>query len=233
VRRLATFRWRTPAPTFVDEELALFDDDTAWLVVRGSRTLAPSVGTYRCTPASADRHALVAAGPGPHEFDLLNASSDAATAALTAVADRVAAAARETPNAVATFHARPLGAPVDGSLAVSLLVVASGDRAVEFEIDPAASSVQFSHGGQPVGWCDIPDLPTGFVMPDAAGLGGVRRRAHVEPGAHGAIAFDVRASAGASAVSMRIVGWLPEALPDDALPARFSVQTEETPIETA
>ena len=229
--RLATFRWRAPGPTSVDEELALFDDDSAWLVVRGSRTLAPSVGTYRCEPAEADRDALLAAGPGPVEFDLLDPPPDPATAALMAVADRVAAAARATPDAVATFHTRPLGLPADGSLALSLLVVASGARAVEFELDPASSSVQFSHDGQPVGWCDLPDLPSGFVTRDAAGLGGVRRRAHVEPGAYGAIAFDVPAPAGGSAVSTRLVGWLVETLPDDPMPGRFRVQTEDAPIE--
>lgn len=232
MRRLATFRWRTPDPTSVDEELALFDDDSAWLVVRGSRTLASSIGTYRCEPAEADRSVLIAAGPGPVEFDLLKPSPDPAQGVLMAVADRVSAVARATPDAVATFHSQSLGVPADGSLELSLVVVASGARAVEFELDPASSSVQFSHDGQPVGWRDLPDLASGFATPDAAELGGVRRRARVEPGAYGAIAFDVPAPAGASAVSARVVGWLLESLPDDPLPARFSLRTEDAPIES-
>jgi len=68
-----------PDPTSVDEELALFDDLSAWLAVRGSRTLAPSVGTYGCEPAAADRDALLAAGPGPMDFDLFHPPPDPAT----------------------------------------------------------------------------------------------------------------------------------------------------------
>jgi hypothetical protein len=230
VRRLATFRWRTPDPTSVDEELALFDDDSAWLVVRGPRTLEPTIGSYRCEPPEGDRRALIAAGPGPLELDLLNPPADRARAELVAVADRVSAAARATPQAVATFHVQSLGAPAATSLGLSLLVVAAGVRAVEFELDPALSSIQFSHDGRPAQWCDLPDLPSGFATPDAVELGGVRQRARLEPGAYGAIAFDVPTAAGATAVSARVVGWLLEAFPDDPLPRPFSLRTEDTPI---
>jgi hypothetical protein len=231
VQRLATFRWRTPEPTSVDEELVLFDDDSAWLVVRGSRTLGPAVGTYRSTPNEADRRALIAAGPAPVDFDLLQPARDPAEIALRELADRVGSSARETPEAIATFHAQARGATADGLLALALLVVAAGTRAVQFELDPARSSIHFSQNGRPIGWADLPELPAGFATPDAVALGGVRERAVVEPGAYGALAFEVGATTAAGAVSLRVAGWLSDALPDDPLPWPFSLMTEDAPLE--
>ncbi len=232
MRRLATFAWRTPGPTSIDEELALFDDDSARLVVRASRALGPAIGTYRAEPTEADREALLAAGPGPIEFNLLMPPGDQSEAALRAVADRVSDLARQTPEAVATFHARGTGTRADGMSPVSLLVVGSGTRPVQFDIDPAASSVQFSQTGQPTGWVDLPELPSGFVTPDAELLGGIRRRAVLEPGAFGAIAFKVRASGATDAVSIRVAGRLSKALPDDDDPGRFSALTEATQVDS-
>ena len=230
MKRVAAFHWRTPPPTSVDEELVLFDGGTARLLVLRPRAGESAVGAGACHPVDDDAAILAAAGPGPTEFDLLAPPTDAAAARLMAVADRVADAARATPLAVATFHARPLAPVADGRLAMSLLVVASGTAAVEFELDVAASAVHFSSAGQPVGWHDLPELPVGFVTRDAEGLGGVRRRARVDPGAFGAIAFDVAAPPGASAVALQVAGWLHEGLPDEPEPRRFEVRTAEAPI---
>lgn len=233
MHRLATFAWRTPAPTSVDEELTIFDDGSAWLAVRGPRTPSPAIGTYRCKPAAADCRALGAAGPGTVQFDLRHPPSGAA-AKLMAVADRVATAARKKPDAVATFYVRQLDSPGSGSasgaLGLSLQVVASGTRAVEFRLDPGASSVLFGHDGQTLTWSDLPRLAAGFVTPDALELGGVRRTARIEPGDYAAIAFDLAAPAGTSAVSARVAGWLSSALPDDKLPQPFSLMIDEAPL---
>jgi hypothetical protein len=230
VRRLATFVWQTPAPTSVDEELAIFDDGSAWLVVRGPRTSTPAIGTYRCEPAQADQDSLAAAGPGPVLFDLLNPPPSADRAALMAVADRVATAARKAPDAVATFYVQELESSASGSLALSLLVVASGIRAVEFELDPEASSILFGQDGRTLSWSDLPELPAGFATPDAVELGGVHRRARIKPGEYGAIAVDVPAPDGATAASARLAGWLASAPPDAPPPGRFGLVTDDAPV---
>jgi hypothetical protein len=231
VRRLATFAWHTPPPTSVDEELAIFDDGSAWLVVRGPRTATRAIGTYRCEPARADHRALGSAGPGTTRFDLLKPA--AADAKLRATAERVAAAARESPDAVATFTiagspAGPGSAP--GTLALSLLVVASGTRAVEFRLDPDASSVLFGRSGQTLSWSDLPRLASGFTTADAVELGGVRRTARIEPGDYAAIAFSLPAPTGTSAVSARVAGWLSSVPPDKPQPGRFELLTDDAPI---
>ena len=236
VHRLATFTWQTPAPTSVDEELAIFDDGSAWFVVRGPRTATPAIGTYRCEPAKADHRALASAGPGTTRFDPRQPAAGGADAKLRATADRVASSARETPDAVATFYVRALDSGgsgrVSGSgpLALSLQVVASGTRAVEFRLDPEGSAVLFGHDGQTLTWSDLPRLAAGFVTPDAVELGGVRRTARIKPGDYGAIAFDVRAPAETSTVAVRLAGWLTSAPPDDPPPGRFGLSTPDAPI---
>jgi hypothetical protein len=231
MRRLASVEWHTPPPTSVDEQLVAYDDGSALLVVRRPRARVATSGTYAGRPSAEDLRALAAAGPGPIVIDLLVAPPDPATAAVMAVADRVAAGSLPTPRAVATFHVRPLAPPSGGVLAISLLVVADGVTAVEFELDTAASAVHFTSGGQPVAWHPLPDLSTGFVTPDAEGLGGVRRRAHVEPGAFGAIAFDVPVPAAGTAVSVQVAGWLHGSLPDEPTPGRFEVRTAEAALD--
>lgn len=232
MRRLATFSWQTPAPTSVDEELAIFDDGSAWLVVRGPRTGTPAIGTYRCEATEADRDLLAAGGPGPVVFDLLNPPPSSADTALMAAADRVARAARELPDAVATFYVqKPESADSGpGSVALSLLVVGSGTRAVEFELDPEASSILFDQDGGALSWSDLPGLAAGFATPEAVDLGGVRRKAQVKPGEYGAIAVDVPAPVGATVVSARIAGWLSSAPPDEPHPGRFGLRTNDAPI---
>jgi hypothetical protein len=230
VRRLATFSWQTPPPASIDEELSIFDDGSAWLVVRGPRTAGPAIGTYRCEATEADREILAAGGPGPVAFDLLSPPSSAADAALMGVADRVAKAARELPDAVATFYVQALESAGPGSVALSLLVVGSGTRAVEFELDPEASSILFDRDGQTLSWVVLPELAAGFATPDAVDLGGVRRIGRVKPGEYGAIAVDLPAPVGATAVSARIAGWLSSAPPDEPHPGRFGLLTDHAPI---
>jgi hypothetical protein len=230
VTRLATVRWFTPPPTGVDEELAIYDDGVALLAVRVPRALGPSIGTYRCPAQHDDAAALSAAGSDPIMIDLLAPRQDGVPGALASRADRLAASALENPLAVATFHAGAVRSGADRRLSLAVYVVASGERAVEFELDPSASSVQFSDAGQPLGWLPLTDLATGFVTADAVGLGGLRRRAIVEPGAYGSVAFEAEAPEMATSVGVRVCGWLSEALPDDQQPARFEARTAESPI---
>ena len=163
-------------------------------------------------------------------FDLLNPPPSADRAALMAVADRVATAARKAPDAVATFYVQELESSTSGSLALSLLVVASGIRAVEFELDPEASSILFGQDGRTLSWSDLPELPAGFATPDAVELGGVHRRARIKPGEYGTIAVDVPAPDGATAASARLAGWLASAPPDAPPPGRFGLVTDDAPV---
>jgi hypothetical protein len=233
VRRLATFAWKTPLPTSVDEELAIFDDGSAWLVVRGPRTATPAIGTFRCEPVKADHRALGSAGPGTFRFDLLHPPADGPQAKLMAIADRVATVARKQPDAVATFSVAgtALGASsAPATLTLSLLVIASGTRAVQFRLDPEASSVLFGRDGQTLSWSELPRLASGFTTAEAVELGGVRRTARIEPGDYAAIAFDLSAPAGTSAISARVAGWLSSAPPDEHQPERFELLTDDAPI---
>jgi len=230
VTRLATVRWKTPAPTRVDEELAVYDDGAALLAVRVPRALGSSIGTFTSPLPGDDLAAFVAAGSDPITIDLLSPRRDDAEGALASRADRLATSALKNPVAAATFHVGVVRAGGDARLSVALYVVGSGERAVEFELDPPASSVHFFDSGQPISWADLPDLAVGFVTADAVGLGGLRRRAIVEPGAYGAIAFEVQAPEAATSVVARVAGWLSEALPDDRQPARFEARTAETSI---
>ena len=81
--RLATFLWQTPAPTSVDEELALYDDGSVYLVVRRPLHGGPSVGTYKAAPGKGAFDELAATGPGPIQFDLLHTPAPAVLALMT------------------------------------------------------------------------------------------------------------------------------------------------------
>jgi len=222
VVRIATVLWRTPPPTSVDEELAAYEDGTAWLAVRRSRDGEPTIGTWSTTTTADDVAVLAAAGADPLVVDLLHPT---VTGDPGELAERLAAAARRTAVATATFHAGVAGS--GGT--VSLLVVAAGARAVRFEIDPASCSVHVGHDGATLAWYEVPSVETGFVTPDAEGLGGVSRVAEVAPGAYGAIALDVPALAAkpdaATEVAVQVGGWLHDGLPDHPMPEPFSVRT--------
>jgi hypothetical protein len=230
VQRLATFTWRSSPPASIEEELVLFDDGSARLLVLRPRDGGPAIGIYACRPAAADAAALAAAGDGPTAFDLLEPLTDPGLRSLMAAADRVAVAARSEPLAVATFYGRPIAPVADDRLQMSLLVVASGTTRVDFELDMAASAVLFAEGGRPAGWHDLPELPVGFVTREAKGLGGVRRRAEVDPGAFGALAFEVAVPARTHSVTVQVGGWLYDGLPDEPEPRRFEIRTADAEI---
>jgi hypothetical protein len=230
MERVATFAWQTPPPSSVDESLVLYDDGRAWLVVRRPRSRGAAIGSYVAQPAKDDLAALAGAGPGPITFELLHA--DPTLTGLMSVADRVAADARDLPMAVATFYGQSLGA-AGGRLRMSLAVVAAGERAVQFDLDPAACAVHFSREGEALAWYELPPPETGFITEDAEGLGGLGRRAIVPPGEWGAISLLVPAPPGPADVSVQVAGWLYEALPDEPTPARFEVRTDRVPAEAS
>ena len=225
--RIATVLWRTPPPTSVDEELALYDDGTAWLAVRRSRDGQPTIGSWSTDLTAEDRHAFAAARADPLVVDLLHPDD---TGPLGEVAERVAATARGCAVATATFHA---GVAAGGET-VSLLVVAAGSRPVRFDLDPGSCSVHVGHDGSTLAWYEVPTVGTGFVTPDAEGLGGVGRAAEVAPGAYGAIALDVPALAakpdGATEVAIQLAGWVHDGLPDHPMPEPFAVRTAAVPF---
>jgi hypothetical protein len=222
VARVVEFVWRTPPPTSVDEQLVIYDDGTACLVVRKPRTPSPSIGSYICSPDAAELELVGSFGPGTITIDLLHPPGDQRLVAAWPTLERLHDDALEHPEAIATFHA---GAPATAAAPLSLLVVAAGQRPVQFELNPASSALHFSQDGQPIAWREFPEIHTGFITPNIVGLGGLRSPAVVEPGAYGAIALDVRPPDGADTVSIQVAGWLRAALPDEEFPRPFEVRT--------
>jgi hypothetical protein len=214
MQRLASVRWESPPPTSVDEELAAFDDGTVWLVVRCSRDGSPTIGTWSTTPTSDGHAALV--DVGDVVIDLLHAR------AVPEVAEELRAAALAAPVATAEFvAAQGVGETV------TLAAVGGGTRPVEFELDPDALTVHVERDGATLAWFEVTRPITGFVTPDAVGLGGLGRRAVIAPGAFGAIAL---AAPGMEAVdgdeiAVQAAGWLANGLPDQELPLAFRVRT--------
>ena len=121
---IARIRWESPPPTSVDEELVVYDDSTALLVVRTSRDGSPVIGTWRTTVAAED---LAVIEGQRRNIDVRHPRM---LDTVAATADRVAAKARETPVATATFHAGVM--PAGG---VALLAVGGGTAPAEFELD--------------------------------------------------------------------------------------------------
>jgi hypothetical protein len=213
MRRLVTVRWQSPPPTAVDEELAGYDDGTVWLAVRSSRDGSDTVGTWSTTPAAADHAALVAGGDVV--VDLPHARS------VPEVAERLRTAALDQPVATARFVAA--GPADDGTVTVA--AAGGGTRAVQFELDPDGVTVHVESDGATVAWFEAERPETGFVTPDAEGLGGVGRRAVIPPGTFGAIALSVPGALSAPGVAVELTGRLAEALPDALLPLPFRVRT--------
>lgn len=226
--RLADISWRTPPPTSVDEQLVLYDEGLACLVVRGPRDAGPAIGTYACRPGEADARELAASGPGPRVISLT--AHEQPMESLFPVLDRVRELATETPEAIAIFHGRAVGRQDDGSFTLALLAVAAGTRPVEFELDPERCNVHFLAGDQAINWRPLPELQTGFINADAKGLGGLSRPAVIAPAAYGAISFAIETPEGADTLSIQVAGWLRAALPDEATPEPFEVRTEPAPL---
>ena len=166
-----TIRWHTPPPTSIDERLVVGPDGRGRLFVFRPRLQRDRVGTYEDLVPTADLAALAAGGPS---VDLDLVVPDPAVAAIGVVADRVAAAVRETPLAGARFAVHPLGALTGGTFDLALLVTGEGERPVEFEVLVEHCAVHWGDGTREVGWQPMPAQPIGFMTPDAEGLGGIR-----------------------------------------------------------
>ncbi len=226
--RLATFVWTSPPPTSVDE-LLVIDGDEARLVVRRPRRVSATVGSYVARPTAQDLAVLLAAGPGPVTFHVHPPDTDAALLAIRDVAERVVEACLGSPRATVTFAAAVPQA-VDGILSAALLAIAEGEDAVAFELRPDASVVHLSSAQGEITWLPMPTPPTGFVTGSAMGVGGLGVRARLEPGDPAGTTFEVPDVAGATNMAIEVTGTLSDALPDEPLPAPFSVRTPEAPI---
>jgi hypothetical protein len=213
MERSATFEWRAPPLGALNEELAVFDDGTAWLLAVRPRTSPAAIGAYRCSLPPDDARLLAGAGPGPVVF------TQPADSAVFTAAERAAAAALHTPVAVVEFRARAT------ATSVSLYAIASGERALPFVLDVAASAVHVRAGGVEVDGVPFPELQTGFMTAEAEGLGGLGRSAGIPPGAYGAIAFDLALPAGDEVV-LSVAGSVAQALPDQIVPVAFLATTE-------
>jgi hypothetical protein len=214
MERLVTVRWESPPPTSVDEELAAYDDGTVWLVVRGSRDGAATIGTWSTTPTEEEHAALVAAGDVV--VDLRRPGGAGETA------EQLRAAALSAPVATVQFVAAQ-----GPGRSVTLGAVGGGTRPVEFELQPDSLTVHVEVDGATRAWFEVPPPVTGFVTPDAVGLGGLARRAEIPPGTFGAILLDVEGLgvAPSDTVAVALAGWLAEGLPDQEMPLPFRVRT--------
>jgi hypothetical protein len=214
-------RWRTPPPSSIDERLIVSDDGRARLDVLRPRLLGDTVGTYEGKIEEAEVRELTAAGP---DVEVAVVLQDPRLMALGIAADRVAQRLLASPLSVAQFFARPVGAvpPLPQMLALGVLGV--GSQPVEFELDLDECVVHFSTTGAPVSSIPLPELPMGFMTPDAEGLGGVRQRATIAPGIVGAISVPLVVPEGATELSVQVVGsWF---LPGEQLPDDFEARTE-------
>ena len=214
MQRLVTVRWESPPPTSVDEELAAYDDGTVWLVVRGSRDGAATIGTWSTTPTAEEHAALVASGDTT--VDLRHPAEGTETAEL------LRAAALTAPVATAQFvAARGAGR------AVTLAAIGGGTRPVQLELQPDSVTVHVEVDGVTRAWFEANPPATGFVTRDAVGLGGLGRRAQIPPGTLGAVLLEVPGIEAVSgdAVAVALSGWLAEGLPDQELPLPFRVRT--------
>ena len=254
MRRVASYQWSSPPPAAVDEELAVYDDGSAWLAVCRPRDGSAEIGTFLCRPSEEDLRALrrgtAAAGEGQHTtaregpdaaggegleaervvFDLTSLPAGAAVAELMAIADRVALTGRAAPQAVAAFSSMALGAVRDERLELALVVVGHGVAAIEFELDPSSCAIHLGVDGGPPTWREMPDPAVGFVTPDAGGLGGIRSRAVIEPDVVGALTLEVATPGDVTTLSVQVVGWLHAALPDEMAPRRFGLRTAATVV---
>ena len=220
---IARIRWQSPPPTSVDEELMVYDEGSAYLVVRTARDGSPAIGTWRAAVGADELTVLTGQS---RDVDLRHAVDDPVVTA----AERIAAHAREFPVATATFYTSVLP---DGD--VALLAVGAGAGPAGFQLDPDSVVVHLEDDdGNEVGWHPMQRLETGFVSPEPAGLGGVGRAAEIEPGAYGAIALTGPAISGppATAVAIETTGQLWDAVPEQPSYERFRVRTAAVPLPT-
>ncbi len=214
MQRLVTVRWESPPPTSVDEELAAYDDGTVWLVVRSSRDGAATIGTWSTTPTADEHAALVASGDTTVDLRHPEAASE--------IAERLRTAALAEPVATARFVA---ARGTDRS--VTLAALGGGTRPVQFELQPDSMTVHVEVDGATRAWFEASPPLTGFITPDAVGLGGLGWRAEIPPGTLGALVLDVPGidAVAGDAIVVALSGWLAEGLPDQELPIPFRVRT--------
>ena len=172
MQRLSSVHWSSSPPTSVDEELAAYDDGSVWLVIRSSRDGRAVIGTWSTTPAPDDHAALAAAGD---VLIQLPAAQD-----VPAIAETLRLAALDSPVATAEFFAA-----FGDSGTVTLAALGGGNRSVQFELDPISITVHLESGGATTAWFEASPPATGFITPDATGLGGLGRRAQIDPGVLG------------------------------------------------
>lgn len=227
--RLATFVWRSPPPTAIDEVLVL-DEDLARLAVRRPRRPTNTVGAYGAIPDDMDRAALLAAGPGPVTFHVHPAETDPGKRALLAVANRVADQCLTGPRATVTFTTSVTDVAADGTLGIALLAVGAGMDPVVFHVDHAASTVHLSGPEGAITWLPMPRPPTGFINAQAVGVGGMGTPARLPPGVPVGATLRVPGAPGATSVAIEVAGWLSETLPDEPRPEPFAVRTPEAPL---
>ena len=214
---IARIRWRSASPTEVDEEPVVDDDGTALLVVRTSRSRAPTIGTFAASASAAE----VAELDGHHrELDLQHAVVDG----VVATAERLAARARHHPVATVTFYA----AVVPGG-GLALQAVGAGSGPAEFELEPDRVVAHLEQEGAEITWYELEPLATGFVSPVPEGLGGVGRPAEIEPGAYGTIALTGPLITGPGEVAVEVRGWLRDRLPERSYEP-FRVRTAAVPL---
>jgi hypothetical protein len=230
LKRIATVSFRSPPPATVDEELALYDDGMARLVVRRPREASSTIGSFSHKPNRPDFAELARLAGESITLDLLGPVPESQRD-LLALASRVSDDARDHPEATASFYGRPFGPIADGLLSIAVQVVAAGKRAVEFELAPKSCAVLFTKNGEPAGWLNFPKLELGFVTTDAEDLGGLLRSAKIKPGDWGAVLVKLQKPDEANEVSVQVAGRLYQGLPDEDLAGRFEVRTESTKIE--
>lgn len=218
---IARIRWTAPGPRRVDEELLLYADGTAWLVVRSSRDGSPSVGTWSTTASSSQIASLRGT-----ERTVDERTGVLADAALRAAAD-LSTAARANPVATLTFYASASPGARGSGQGVALLAVGGGIGAAHVELDPDGVVVHVQdEGGVEVTWRPAARLAAGFVSPEPVGLGGVGRPAQIQPGSYGAIALELPAGPlPGSAVAVSVTGTLVDATPEAGVGGPFSVRT--------
>ena len=232
MNRVASFYWKTPPPTSVDEQLVLYDDGSVRLVVRRPRTNTPTIGTYADTPDKADFAELSKAGAAGVTFELRGPVTPE-IADLQTLASRVADEARQTPEATASFYVQPLSGPSGGRVSLAVGVVGQGSRVVEFDVDEAKCAIHYTSHGQAAAWYEFPKLETGFVTPDAEGLGGLGRRAEVAPGTYGVFVISVPVPDQFNATYAQVAGSLFEALPDEKTGSAYEVRTDDVAVVPA
>jgi hypothetical protein len=234
--------WSSDSPVPVDEQLVVNPDGSITLI-----TLAPydrfvvhasslvgelisaTVGVYQLTISQVPdtlQKQFSKVPPGRYEFHL---ESDLDVVQSTAF--ELALVAKAHPAATVTFSTFCTGVEPDGSAGLVLVAVGGGSRPLRFQVSPTDCTVHFyDDSGQALSWAEIGEFPSGFVTPDADGLGGVGRLATIEPGRYGAIAFSEDAPPGTVAVGIRVCGFIVESLPDRPDPVQFQVQTRAVSI---